>query len=777
VVTLPPSYLRTLEGATLPSLRVLITAGEPAHRADALHYATSLRYFNAYGPTEVSVCACFHEVRADAEYPAGIPIGSPLANTTIRILDRAGRLMPRGAVGEICIGGRGLARGYQNSPELTEEKFVRSPFAGEDRLYRTGDTGLMLEDGNILYLGRRDAQVKLNGFRIELGEIESVLRACPGVCDAAATVHTVAGEHRQLSAYVVGEAVDLDALHRHLSAVLPSHMVPPTLSRLAHLPRTIAGKIDRRALPVPDFAAPSLNRAPASAAERAVAAALQDVLGRANVGAHDSFRALGGDSLSAIKVVNRLRRIGLSIAIQQLLRLDRVAAIAEFVRDTGRESEPVRGTLPLTPIQRAFFSGRSAPLGHFNHAVLLASVEPLRESAVQAAIDILWQHHDALRQRFPDAGRSAEAEIMDPDLPPRTRFVDLCGTANAWNVVRTDVERLHRSIDIESGPLLHVVCYRLAEGDHLLFVAHHLVTDAVSWRVLLEDIITAYGQSQCGAPVRLPPKTTSYQTWARALVAYGTSDALQREAPFWQEVERSRVHPLPADGARIPHHYGQTATIGLRSPAFGGITDSTMQAVLLAALARARAAWDGRDATRVMLTSHGRIAPMPDIDVTRTVGWFSAEFPFVLINPGRRDILYDAEAIEHQLAKIPRCGIGYGVLRWLTSGELTMHAQPDVSVNYAGRSEQRSWAGFDISERLPGSSVGALPRTSLLELEAVIAGGLLEMSLRYCPAIHHPETMAALGASLGSELRAAFAALKTRDRNEHNDSIQTYFDF
>jgi amino acid adenylation domain-containing protein/non-ribosomal peptide synthase protein (TIGR01720 family) len=775
VVTLPPSYLRTLERATLPSLRVLITAGEPAHRADALHYATRLRYFNAYGPTEVSVCASFHEVRADAEYPFGIPIGRPLANTTMRILDRAGRLMPRGAVGEICIGGRGLARGYQNSPELTAEKFVRSPFAGEDRLYRTGDTGLMLEDGNILYLGRRDAQVKLNGFRIELGEIESVLRAFPGVRDAAATVHVVAAEQRQLAAYVVGEAVDLAALQRHLGAVLPSQMAPRTLSRLAHLPRTIAGKIDRRALPVPDLAAPYLNRAPASAAERVVAAALQDVLGCPNVGAYDSFRALGGDSLTAIKVVNRLRRLGLSIAIQQVLRLDRVAAIAEFVRDAARESEPVRGTLPLTPIQRAFFSDRSAPLGHFNHAVLLASAEPLQESAVQAAIDILWRHHDALRQRFPDAGRRAEGEIMDPDLPPRTRFVDLCGTANAWNVVRTDVERLHRSIDIESGPLLHVVCYRLAEGDHLLFVAHHLVTDAVSWRFLVEDLITAYGQSQCGAPVQLPAKTTSYQAWARALVAYGTSEALQREAPFWQEVERSRVHPLPVDGTRIPHHYGQTATISLRRPAFGGIADSTMQAVLLAALARARAAWDGRDATRVMLTSHGRIAPMPDIDVTRTVGWFSAEFPFVLINPGRRDILYDAEAIEHELAKIPGRGIGYGVLRWLTSGGLATHAQPDVSVNYVGRSEQRSWAGFAISERLSGYSVGALPRTSLLELEAMLDGGSLKVSICYCPAIHHPETVAALGALLGTELQAAFADLTARDRKPNDDCILTHF--
>jgi hypothetical protein len=312
-VTLPPSALQLCEVADAPAGLTLIVAGEALPPVLAQRWAGPHRLFNAYGPTETTVCASTHLCTVGSEGP--VPIGRPIANTQIYILDDRLEPVPLGVTGELYIGGAGVARGYLNRPELTAERFIADPFGGESggRLYKTGDLGRYRTDGAIEYLGRNDFQVKIRGFRVELGEIESRLQGCAGVRDAVVVAREDVPGDKRLVAYVVGEPeVELSAstLREALSSVLAEYMVPSAYVMLPSLPLTPNGKLDRRALPAPDASAvvSRAYEAPLGEVEEAIAQVWQELLGLERVGRHDQFFELGGHSLLAIQVVSRLRQ-------------------------------------------------------------------------------------------------------------------------------------------------------------------------------------------------------------------------------------------------------------------------------------------------------------------------------------------------------------------------------------------------------------------------------------------------------------------------------------
>ena len=686
VVTLPPSYLRALDRAPLP-LRVLITAGEPPDEHDARHYAARLRYFNAYGPTETSVCATMHEVSPSR--PGQIPIGRPVANTRAQILDRRLRVMPVGVPGEIFVAGPGLARGYANSPELTAEKFV---VIDNRRWYRTGDRGAWTSDGNLLYLGRADAQVKLRGFRIELSEIEHAARAVPGVEHAVAAVHD-----GQLAVYVVGEAAS-DEVRAHLSRVLPPHMVPVFVVRIDAVPRTTAGKIDRAALPLP--AASAGRIAPRGDIERVVAEAWREVLHLEEVDVEESFFDSGGDSLKAILLAGRLRRAGYPISVSDLLRLQTIAAVAKSLRArpvVAPSYQPIPDRAPLTPIQRWLFDEHPRDtLHHLHHAVSLSPALPLAPAPLVAALDAVWQQHDALRLRFPDSRRQ---ELTAAPLALQT--VD----AKSWAEVERHVQSLP-DFDLENGPLFRAVWYRLPFEELLLLHAHHLVVDAVSWRFLLEDLSDAYRQAASGATIALPPKTTSYLEWARSLDEYSRDPRLLAEAPYWRWVDACERQKA-AHGPSSLHEFS------IDAPRLAVVSDAEVQALLLLALARVLPA-----PVRVQLSAHGRESIAPHIDVSRTVGWFTADFPF---------LLRESEQLRDDLAHVPANGIGYGILKYLTR-DPELAAPPRVAVNYLGRLDNTAAGFFTLSDRLPRAQ--KFERRCEISVAAVLTGTRLSVDVR-----------------------------------------------
>ncbi|MDP2999200.1 MAG: amino acid adenylation domain-containing protein, partial [Bryobacterales bacterium] len=799
VVTLPPSYLRALEQPEFPDLRVLITAGEPADAADVRHYSTRLRYFNAYGPTEASVCASFHEVRPQDTGSAVIPIGRPVSNSGIRLLDRRLRPVPMGVPGEICIQGPGLARGYLNRPELTQSQFVRAPSGGGARLYRTGDLGCLREDGQIVCLGRTDTQVKFHGFRVELGEIESVLREYPGIGQAAVTLYTTPMDAGKLVAYyVAGSPLDPGKLRDHLSRRLPAHMIPSAMIPVREIPRTTAGKVDRAALAAPAEALAG-TAGPVNDVQRAIASVFQEVLGRADIGIHDSFLNLGGDSLKAILAVGRLRRSGLNLNLRDLSGLGSIAMLAAAVRECPPAAAAAAGPAPLTPIQHWYFKEHSRAHWHrLSHAILLRAADGIEEVPLRAAVAALWQHHDALRMRYQVEDGGAVIQTIGPataspaprpegtrsrlgnDTEPRASAsgrIESCGQrpgpgfetldlrleSSAWGRLATHANALHAGFSLDTGPLFKAALCRMQDADHALLVAHHLVVDGVSWRILLEDLSDAYQQARNGHPIALPPKTSSYADWANALTAWSCSESLLGEKAYWSAVESSRLDPIPTDFPVTPHHYGETDVLTVNVPAAldGGDAESAVQAVLLTAVARTLRQWTGCESTRVLLAGHGRI-PLADVDVSRTVGWFTANYPVVARAAEAADVAGQVAATRRMLASVPTQGVGFGVLKYLTPARMTtglvLAGEPEIGLNYIGRIDRKPAGAFALSDRLPGASAGEIERTQKLEFDAMLTEASLIVSVRYCPKLHRSATIAGICGWFEEELTRAWAA-------------------
>lgn len=734
VATLPPSYLRALDGAALAPLRLLVTAGEAADPRDARHYAQALRYINAYGPTEVSVCASWAEVAAGAAYPDGIPIGRPIANTIATIRDRRGRAVPDGAPGELWLGGAGLARGYLGAAD--QSRFV---VAEGRRWYRSGDRVRLTAEGELLYLGRLDGQVKLRGFRIELGEVEAALAAHGAVAQAAATVR----DGRLLGYVVPRAALDLAELRRHLAALLPAWMVPAALVPLAALPRTLAGKLDRRALPAPEPARTEAG-APLDDSLAPVAAAFAAVLGPGPWHGRSSFREAGGDSLKAIQLLGQLRRAGLAVALRELLAADTIAAIAALAPTAAADGDEASGVLPLTPVQAWLLRGHAQGHERLNHLVLLHCLAPVDQARLAAALDGLWRHHDALRLTCRPAGGDWRQEIAPAAPGPLPETVDLRGAGEPWAALEAHALALQDRFALDRGPLFKAVRYRLDAGDHLLLTAHHLCVDAVSWRLLLEDLFALLA----GRP--LPAKTSSYRAWALALEAWAAGGA-EAERPYWTAIAEAPVPPLAVDGPRRPHGYDATALLALDLGPAPAEPDRRLVARLLAALARARAAWDGRRLTRVMLSSHGRNPPVPGLDLSRTVGWCTADFP-VLVAPG------PVAAVEAMLEAVPSRGLGWGALAWLAPDPLPVPAI-ELALNYLGQSDPALEPGFTLVDRLPGAVIGGMERQRLIELEAEQRGGHLWLRLRHAPALHAAATLAALGDALAAAYHATLGEI------------------
>ncbi|MFJ3644674.1 non-ribosomal peptide synthase/polyketide synthase [Streptomyces murinus] len=730
---IPPAALATVPpetAAALPHLRTLIVGAEACPADLVAAWAPGRRMINSYGPTEATVVATWTGPLAPGT--GAPPIGRPAGSTRVQVLDAALRPVPPGVTGELYIAGPGLARGYLGRPGLTAQRFVADPFGGPgERMYRTGDLVRWSADGRLRFAGRADDQVKLRGFRIEPGEIESALRTSPLVRDAVVAVRPgeAPGAPDRLVAYVVpappstpepsddsrapGAALPVSELRLHLAGLLPPHMVPSVFVPLDRLPLTPNGKTDRHALPAPGPAqADGPRTAPRTDTERRVARIWADVLGIEEVGADDNFFALGGDSILSMQVVSRLRRDGLHVATRDLFTHQTVAELAAVVRTAPRPSDdgPVTGEVPLTPIQEWFLTKPRAAHHHFNQSALLELDGAPDPEALRAALDALLDHHDALRMQF-TRDEHGWRQFNPPPAPGQDILVrhDLSGLSaeDADAAMTKAADELHAGFDLAHGPQLRAALFT---GDpdrpvFLLLVAHHLVVDAVSWRVLRDDLETAYRQAHAGEPVTLGERGTSFRDWSTRLSAYVAEGGLDHELPHWEEAVRSE--PAPADPAPAADA-GPAATVSVEL----GEADTTallrsaptayrtrVNDVLLAALALALARWTGHDRVRLDLEGHGREDLLDGVDLSRTVGWFTTVYPVALqvSDPGDlgpdRDWRSLVKSVRRQLRAVPGNGIGFGALRTFGTPEvrerLGGHAHSQVVFNYLGQWDAR----------------------------------------------------------------------------------------
>ncbi|WYW13956.1 amino acid adenylation domain-containing protein [Amycolatopsis coloradensis] len=714
-VKAPPSVLATVD--VFPAgVETVTAAGElcPPGLVDRL--SADRRMLNAYGPTETTICATVSMPLA----PHGevIPFGGPIAGVRGYLLDAFLRPLPRGVVGELYLAGIGVARGYLGRAALTSERFVADPFVPGERMYRTGDLAYWTDEDELVSAGRADDQVKIRGFRVEPREIEFALSDNPRVTQATVTVR-----QGRLVAYVSPGDVDPEALRTELAERMPAYMVPAAVMALDVLPLTAHGKIDRKALPEPDFSSKTVGREPATEAERILCEVFAEVLGLARVGVEDSFFELGGDSISSMQVASRARRDGISLTPKQVFehrtpeRLAQLVALAPR-QESGRATDGI-GEVELTPVMRLFGDGVAAP--GFAQWMVLGAPADLTEETLTAGLSAVLDTHDMLRARVVD-GRLLVGERGAPATFTRVKVE---GPLDESAAAREAVARL----DPAAGVVVQIV-WLDAGADRvgrLIVVAHHLVVDGVSWRVLASDLRAACEAVAAGRKPGLEPVAVSFRRWAGLLQEWAVSAERVAELPAWQAILGHEEKPGRAPAGKVRSKSwvvpsAQTSVLAGRAPV---VFHCGVHEVLLAGLAGAVARWSASDSVLVDVEGHGR-HPAEGMDLSRTVGWFTSTHPVRLDVSGidlAGVLAGDAaagtllKAVKEQSRAVPGDGLGYGLLRHLNAEtEPLLAALPSARIgfNYLGRfaagesGDVRAWqqvgeigGSIDADMRLP----------------------------------------------------------------------------
>ncbi|MED5388282.1 MAG: amino acid adenylation domain-containing protein, partial [Pseudomonadota bacterium] len=681
------------------------------------------RIINGYGPTETVVTPMLWAAYpGDTLTSAYAPIGTAVGPRKLYVLDQDLNRVPVGVAGELYIGNEvGLARGYHDRPDLTAERFLPDPF-GEpgERMYRTGDLVKFRDDGVMEYLGRVDQQVKIRGFRIELGEIESRLLAEESVRDAAVVAQLSPTGDRLIGYIVPRGELDSEALRHRLMDVLPDYMVPSQLMTLQALPLTPAGKVDRKALPIPQWQTASAGEPPQTENENVLADIWQQLLGIDAVSRDDHFFALGGDSIFALQVVSRARQQGLALTPKTLFEqptLRELAAEAQAVTVNTASQVPLEGPVALLPIQQRFIEQRG--LSACNQYWHFAVQDALDEEALETALQRLVAQHDALRLCF-DAGHPGQAVCVADNGHTLLQVLDESDKA----AIEAAMVATQRGLDPASGKLLQAL-YVKGEAPRLLLTIHHLAVDGVSWRILLEDLFRLLQQSQQGNVLSLPRKTHHLNDWREALDETLLS-AVEDEGEYWQSATQTLPALFPQQHAGASAHFERDVDAGTLSRWVHSASlhaALNLEEFLLIALAETLADYSGRDTVRLHRESHGRYGDEAGLDLSRTVGWFTSLYPQRLDR--EEDLAATLKRQKEQLRQPSRGGLGYGLLCQqgkLDDGDHRL----DVLFNYLGQFNHDNLPGVIVQEAGLWQEANA-PAEAPLVINADQQGGKLRV--------------------------------------------------
>ncbi|MDX5418201.1 MAG: amino acid adenylation domain-containing protein [Hymenobacteraceae bacterium] len=750
---------------------------------------------NLYGPTEAAIDVSYWDVPQGGEEVSLVPIGRPVANTRLYVLDKTGKLVPEGVAGELCIAGVQVARGYLNREELTEEKFVADPFSNEPgaRMYRTGDLVRWLADGELEYLGRFDDQVKVRGYRIEPGEVESALGQCEGVRQAVVIAKEDATGNRRLVGYVVAEAFDRETITKELKRRLPEYMVPSLLVELEELPLTSNGKVNRKALPEVDAGEVLGNSyvAPRNETEARLAKIWQELLGVERVGVEDNFFELGGDSIITIQLVSRARRAGFSLQPRDVFEHQIIASLAAVAQPEvaiQAEQGVLTGEAGLLPIQQWFFQQELEEPHHFNQSLLLKVNKELSAETWGRAVKVLVTHHDALRFAYPNTHGiwkqeygSQAGELLVEDL-----------SSVSQHELSSRVEELstgyQQSLDLEKGELLRVVLLKTpaAEKDNrLLLTIHHLAVDGVSWRILLEDLEQILLAISNGNEVEPGTKGSSYRQWYSALQRYAVKRAIRQQG-YWQKVSKAEfrlpVDKVSAEPVLIADK--QNYTVSLDTSLTQALLTEANQAyhtqindLLLAALARTLGAWSQQKQVVIGMEGHGREDIAAEMDISRTVGWFTNLYPVLLSLEEDLTASDLIKSVKEQLRQVPDKGLGYGALRYLHPEakvrESLTGQESELVFNYLGQLDNtlNSSRWFAEASELCGKPASPANKAGgKISVNGSIAGGQLSLSWSYSTKHFHKETIERLATHYLEALSELIVHCQEKQVPEHTPS-------
>lgn len=760
-----PFYLLVATPARLRTLKHVFLGGEPIQMrrlADWLHSTEChADVVNTYGPTECTDIAAFYRATDPTPWlDEPMPLGRPNDNVALYVVNADNQLLPPGLVGELCIAGQGVGAGYLNNDALNAEKFLPDPFA-EGRLYRTGDLAFYRDDGLLVYVGRADFQIKLRGLRIELGEIEFAVRAEPGVTDCLVRVC-----EERLVAYLVGAAaaIDLDTLRARLHSALPEHMVPQHFVVLTQFPLTPNGKIDHRALPAPQADTTQGYVAPRTEGEAILAGIWEQLLGSERIGIHDNFFEHGGDSILSIQMIARAREHGLALRPRQIFEHQTIAELAPVAGHAQQqETGPAIGNVPLLPLQRWLFSAQLPQPAHWNQSVLLSVQSPLAVAVLESVFARLVSHHDALRLRYRSEGAALKQAYAASETHAFLRILDLSDEPAATQAHRMleATEAAQASLGLAEGPLLRAVYFTGIAPARLFIVIHHLAVDAVSWRILLEDMQTLCHDARAVLPVR----TSAFKHYAEWLEAQAVADTFEPERAYWQAqagdaavaADMSMGDDDVASQREVRVILSVEETRALLTQALTRYR-TQINDFLLAALAQG---WRecGRGDLYVHLEGHGRDGLPDELDLSRTVGWFTVMYP-VRLALGTADAPATIlKQVKETLRAVPNRGRGYGVLRYLAC-ECLDFEPPRVSFNYLGQLDMHARGEALFAPVLGPQGHDHDPRTlrpHAFDVSALVRGGRLEIAVGYSKNRHHASSVEALAAQMHSALRTLIA--------------------
>ncbi|MNJ30821.1 Tyrocidine synthase 1 [compost metagenome] len=726
LLKLTPAHMRILKDYdnSRSTIRKLIVGGEQLNVdiASSVYesFSGNIEIFNEYGPTEATVGCMIYRYKNTSNKTGNVPIGRPADNMRIYILDRNMMPRPPGEVGELYISGAGVARGYLNNPELTSERFLTHMELDHQRLYKTGDLAKFIAPDCIEYIGRKDFQLKLNGYRIELNEIEYHLRSYEGVIDAVATDYKNKNTHYLCAYYVAEKVMDETKLKQHLAQKLPAYMIPQVYIHLKEIPLNINRKVDKTLLPSPliHIQTDSIDR-PTGDKEAILLSVASEMIGRQLDDLGLNYFQAGGDSIIAILMSSRLKDKGYELKAKDILSKPVFGEMVLYMSQVAKEEIPqhsCEGFIPLTPIINWFMEQNLRFPGKYCQRVQIVLSPEFTVDALEMILQRLVKHHDTLRANWSKRENRLFYNPLHQNSSVKIQVLDQAD--------RTSTKDLQLDEDL----LVYTSLHMGGERNIWEITIHHFVVDGVSWRIMLEDLDTMLQQLRAGQPLKLPNKTHSYQAWAKATEA--ASDQFDNEYEYWKNALASSfsypiVNPdYPKDDiAAATFQLDRMLTESLLSHAnrsFHTRPDELLIAALLIALQESTEQTD----LLIELENHGRGAVAEQLDISRSVGWFTALYPFRVILE-QESLSEQIKAIKEALRSVPNNGIGYGWCRSLN--RRWQYEKPRIRFNYLGKF-QSEYNSFNVLPCLfdPKSNPN---HTALLQIDCLIIDQQLNIAV------------------------------------------------
>ncbi len=747
----------------LLALRYVIFGGEALSPRKLKEWRVrypNIKLVNMYGITETTVHVTYKEIGEYEINNNSCSIGKTIPTLSIYVFDKHQKLVPKGIIGELYVGGEGVTRGYLGNKELTDKKFITNPYNSNERLYRSGDLGRILSFGEIEYIGRIDHQIQLRGFRVELGEIESQLLSHEKIKEVVVIAKENENSKYLVAYYVSDVEIWVPELRSFLSAKLPDYMIPAYYVHLDHLPLTTNGKLNQKVLPEPEFKTVEQYVIPITKEEKLLAEVWSSVLCVKNIGTTDNFFTIGGDSIKSIQIISRMRDAGYEMSVKDIFTSQTIQKLALKIKEIVSVSDQVAviGAISLTPIQSWFINNDNLYKHHFNQSVMLNFPKGITEDTVRLIFMKINEHHDALRIVFKKENGKILQQNEGINIPISLEIHDLNESKDPFNSILSISNKLQSEIDLEDGPLMRLGLFHLKDGTRLLIVIHHLVVDGISWRILLEDVENLYQQIERNEPLVLPLKTDSFQLWSENLLRYTKSKSFQMAKDYWDSISQKESSPIirsnPNGNNTIEVSKNESFRLSKKETsqllteahsAFNTqITDLLLTAFLISLNKKT-----GINTVKIDLEGHGREEIFNNVNISRTVGWFTSIYPVVL-EKTENTLSGTIKQVKELLRRIPNKGIDYLIQKYLIlnefQGDTNVKITSQISFNYLGQFDfDIESKSFLIAHEPKGDNISLKRiRNYDWDISGMVIGGQLEMNLLYSKEQYKEETLCSL---------------------------------